>query len=135
MYERNFGGNVGRFKNFSGIPLFNDFIGLELGFGLGDCLVVLHGLIDPIIDSDGTLGVLLYLISEFEAWQLSFPEDIMQGRRTNIEFLGYSALLFIVTFHPIGEFVQFVPLFCWFTVRKSGIFVLWKEKALTCIEH
>lgn len=111
MYEGNFIRNLGWYKNLPRVSLFYDLFGCVFDFGLGDVFVYLLRFIYPVINSDSTLSQLLYLISQFQAWHLSFPKYFMKCRCADLKFLSYASLLFIVIPHPYCKFIQFIPLF------------------------
>ena len=129
MYEGIFQGNLGRLKRYACLSLLFDFLCFCLGDSIGDVvLFLLLWLVYPIIDSDGPFGILLYLISQTQAWHLPFSEDVMQSRGADPELLGYSTLLFIITYHPQCEFVQdlaplFLCLLFWTNIRSSDTLV------------
>lgn len=85
-------------------------------------LFLLSSLIYPIVESNCALGILLYLISNFETWYLPFSEYVMQGRCADPEFLGYSAVLFVVTDQPFSEFIQLILLFLLFLWKNIRYF-------------
>ena len=149
MYERNVGGNLGWFKGLAGISLFTDILGFCFDCSLVDSLAYLYGMIYPVIDGNGAFGVVLYIISQFQAWHLSLPKYIVQRGRTNAQFLGYTTLFLVITLHPFCEFIHlslFFSFFFWTKIRysdtlvsissksvKNNIFVIAKEKVLTWI--
>jgi hypothetical protein len=149
MYERNLGGNLGRVENFTGVSLFTDLISCFFGYSFMDGLVLLYIMIYPVIESYSTVGVLLYLIGQFQTWNLTLPKYIVKCGGTDAEFLCYTSLFLIVIQHPFCEFVQpilFFFMFLWTKIRYSdtlvsisnkkvedNLFVRWKEKLLTCI--
>ena len=133
----------------AGISLLTDLLGFWCGWSFIDCLFFLHGLIYPVIDSNGPFCILLYLVGQYQAWHLSLPKYIVKGRRTDAEFFCYAALFFVVTLHPFSKFIHFILFFYffyWTKIRYSDTlviissrtvegnnFVRWKEKVLTYI--
>src|ERR1700678_1119325 len=126
MYERNLGRSLARIK-IAGLSLLFDFLRDYFGFHLADGFIFVLNLIYPIIESNGTFCILLYVISQYQTWYLSLPKYIMKGRRTDSEFLCYASLFLIITLHPFCKFVHFVLFFCfflWTKIRYSDTFVI-----------
>lgn len=127
MYERSFCRNLSRFKEFTLLSLFINFVLDCLGFSLLDCVLYVLLLIYPVIDGNSAFGVLLYLIRQFQAWHLPLPQDVMQCRRADTKFLGYTSLLLVVALHPFCEFIHLIPLFYiffWTEIRNSDTIVI-----------
>jgi len=110
MYERSMVRNLARIKDYAGISLLADFFSLWFGYNLSSCLIFLHGLIYPVIDSNGPFCVFLYLVSQFQAWNLPLLQYIVKGRSANRELLCYAALLFLTIFYPFSEFIHYISL-------------------------
>lgn len=111
MYERSLVRNLERIKEHAGVSLFSDFFSAWFGYNLSDCLIFLHGLVYPVIDSNGAFCIFLYLVSQFQAWNLSLPQYIVKGRRTDTELLCYATLLFLTILYPFSEFIHRISLF------------------------
>lgn len=127
MYERSLVRNLVRIKESAGISLLTNCFGLWFGYNLSDCLIFLHGLIYPVIDSNGAFCVLLYLISQFQTWHLSLPQYIVKGRWTDTELLCYAALFFLTILYPFSEFIHLISLifflFLYHSTRKNARFL------------
>lgn len=151
MYEGNFIRNLGGVKNLPRVTLFFDLFGCICDWSISDALIFLFRFIYPIIESDSALCQLLYLISQFQAWHLSFPKYFMKGRCADIKFLCYTFLLLVVAPHPCCKFIQLIPLFFLFfctNIRNpdtvvsisivkviSNFFQMRKDKALTFMKR
>lgn len=150
MYERGVGRTLGGAKIFAGVSLLVDILSSCLGCSLSDGFIFVLHLIYPVIDGNGPFCVLLYLIGQFQAWHLSLPQYVVQGRRTDVEFFCYTALFLVVTLHPFSKLVHLILifyLFFWTKIRYSDTFVIisshqvvdkskfgvWKERVLTYI--
>jgi hypothetical protein len=127
MYERCLEGNLARLKSLTGISLFTDFILDCFDFNFTDWfLILLLQLIDPIVDSDGAFGILLYIVSQFQTWHQAMPKYVMKSGRTYTELFCYAALFFVVTLNPFCELVHFFLFFyffSWTKIRFSDTFV------------
>lgn len=111
MYERtlegSFRGDLGGNKGYAGISLCADFLSFYFGDSPNDFFVCLFWLlIYPVIDGNGSLCVLLYFISQAQAWHVALTQYVMERRRTNIELFCYSALFLIITLNPCQEFIH-----------------------------
>ena len=133
MYEGLLGRNLGRLKVYAGVSLFVDLLGSWFGCSFGDLLLFCLSSVYPIIDGNSPFCVLLYLISQFQAWHLSLPKYVMEGRRADAEFLCYAALFLVITLHPFCKSIQailFLYFFFWTKIRYSDTFVIITKGAL-----
>lgn len=122
MYEKNLERNLVRIKIYAGVSLCVDFLASYLGISSADLLVCFVGLVYPIVESNGSFSVMLYLISQFQAWHLTLPQYVMKGRRADMEFLCYASLFFVITLHPFSKFVHLILFFYfyfWTKIRYS----------------
>jgi len=102
-FQRNCGGN----KSYAGISLCADFLSFYFGDSPGDFFICLFWfLIYPVIDGNGSFCVLLYFVSQAQAWHMALTQYVMQRRRTNIELFCYAALLLIIALNPCQEFIH-----------------------------
>ena len=127
MYERCVGRNLGRLKIYAGISLFVDLLFSWFGVSFGDLFLLCLSHVYPVIDGNSPFCVLLYLVSQFQAWHLALPQYIVEGRRTDTEFLGYAALFLVVTLHPFSKSIQailFLYFFFWKKIRYSDTLVI-----------
>jgi hypothetical protein len=127
MYERSFLRDLTGLKRLAGISIVFRFIFDYFGVSFFDCAIYLLVFIYPVVESNSPLSVLLYLIRQFQAWQLPFPEDIMQSRSANAQFLRYATLFFIIVLHPLCEFIHiilFLIAFLWTEIRNSDTLVI-----------
>lgn len=114
MYERSLTRNLVRFKDDAGVSLFLDCLSFWLDYNLTDVALFLLGIIKPIIDCDIATSVILYGISQFQTWQLPFPQYIVKRRLTDSQLCCYAALLLVIALHPFSEFVHFTPYIFFF---------------------
>lgn len=151
MYDAFFKRPMGAVRCLSKYSLLFDLFGLLSGYSLWDGLVYVLLLVYPVVDGNSSLGVLLYCIGQAQAGQLPFSKDIVESTGADTKFLGYAALLFVITSYPQGKFIQViltVGLYFWTYIRisdtfgrisktslNSNIFDRIKEKALTYIKH
>lgn len=127
MYERSSLRDLTGIKRLAWISILFRFIFDYFGLSFIDCAVYLILLIYPVVDSNSALGILLYLVRQFQAWQLPFPEDIMQGRGADSQFFRYTALFFVIVLHPLCEFIHiilFLIAFLWTEIRNSDTIVI-----------
>jgi hypothetical protein len=133
MYERCLGRNLGRLKVYAGVSLFVDLLFSWFGVSFGDLLLFCLSSVYPIIDGNSPLCVLLYLISQFQAWHLSLPQNVVKGRSADAEFLCYAALFLVITLHPFCKSIHailFLYFFFWTKIRYSDTFVIISSSSL-----
>lgn len=102
-FQRDCGGN----KGYAGISLCADFLSFYIGDSPSDFFCYLFWfLIYPVIDGNSSFCILLYVISQAQAWHMSLTQYVMERRRTYVELFCYAALLLIITLNPCQEFIH-----------------------------
>ena len=121
MYERSLDGNLARTTILAILVLFDCGLDFCLRCGCRNFFLFLVGFIYPIVHSDCTSGVFLYLISQLQVRYQSLSQYVVQCGCADFELLCHSSLLLIVTLHPLRKLIHLCPFLLVFLDEYLGL--------------
>lgn len=75
-------------------------------------------MIQPIIDGDSTLRILLYGVRKSQARHLPLTEYVVKRGRANTQLFCNAPLFFVIIFYPFRKFIHPIPFLCFFLWTK-----------------